>query len=540
MMVRSARLRTGFFIAVLLSPSFLFTPAALADDDTTRPVIVSISPASGTVFGPGVVQFVVQAYDDNPGQLTLTFGDEDVVTPAPPYDAPGSPVASNMNATLTVDTNTIPDGGYILHVRAKDVAGNVAEQSARYIVDKQAPSVPTAGMPNAAQRQTNDVSFAWQASSDSMSPTDIRYDFRAARSSDDLNGDAVVKLSSLESNAVTVDSLDEGVWYWQVRAIDKAGNESGWSEAWSVLIDGNAPQLEIHAPLEGQLFGGKNTMLNVAVDASDANGLQEYGVLLDGVAVEKVIQPANGSMMPVAVNIADRDDGEHVVVAYAIDGAGNRAEVVRTVLLDTVGPDVLTTLSNNSVIKGITSLVMESSDIHPGQHDIIIRNADGIIVSEGTPEYMTDSSWRYAWDTTEVVDGIYTIQFRSIDAAGNETILSRAVTVKNEIALGMGTALPSVPLVTPLEVELSQPRLLGIVTPSTEGRGAIGGEAANDVINTPSESIRQPDAISIQSTEGGWKLFGIMWYWWALFGSGTGVVAWQGWRFAQSRLRDGV
>ena len=538
-MVWSVRLRTGFFIAVLLSPPFLFAPAALADSDTTNPVIVSISPTSGTIFGSGVVHFVVQAYDDNPGQLMLTFGDEDVVTPAPPYDPPGSSAVSNMNATLTVDTNTIPDGGYILHVRAKDAAGNVAEQSARYIVDKRAPSVPTVGAPNDAQRQASDVSFTWQTSSDDGLPTNVRYDFRAARSSDELHGDAPVKLSGLESNAVTVDSLDEGTWYWQARAIDAAGNTSEWSDIWNVLIDGNAPSLEVHTPLEGQLLGGKNTILNVAADVFDANGLQEYGVLLDGVAVEKAVQPASGSMAHVSVNVAGRGDGEYAVVVYAIDGAGNRAEVTRTILLDTAGPDILTTLSDNSIIKGVASLVMESADVHPGQHNITIRNADGIIVEEGVPED-AGSSWRYAWDTTKVLDGGYTVQFRSVDAAGNESVLLRTITVKNEVASGMGAVHPSVPLVTPLEVELSQPRLLGTVTPPAEGSGVIGSGVTGDVINTPNELMQYPDAMPIQSTEGGWRLFGIMWYWWALFGTGTGVAAWQGWRVAQSRLRDGT
>lgn len=534
-------MKAGIASLALVIQSLVFAMPVRADTDNTSPVIVDILPRTGTVLGKGSVTFTIRAYDEHPGQLILTFGDENAVEPsAPPIDDVDDTTPTNMNATLTIDTNNFPDGEYSLHIKAIDEAGNSTERMARYSIDKQAPSVPTGGVPNETVRQAGLVAFNWGESSDSTSPEGIHYELRTSQDMDEVgvapdNSSAVYK-EDIPESGYAMEGVGVGTWYWQVRAVDAAGNKSAWSDVWNVTLDDTAPTIEVTTPSEGQLVGG-DTVLTIASTVSDIHGLKAYGVLLDGVEVQKIVQPQNGVMDPIIVDLKDVQDGQHILTVFAIDGADIRSEVTRTFTLDVTAPAITTHLGDNAIIEGVTRLTVQSVDSHPFSHSLAIASVDGTVIADAIPLTMSDGAMYYDWNTLDVGDGAYVLLFHATDAAGNKTELAKTVYVKNKVASGMGAVLPSIPLVETLDVELSQPRLLGIVTPPVGGN-----ETPQD---TPSEmpaqmidNARLNETIPIQSTESGWRLFGVLWYWWLLSAGALGVVGWWGWHLIQRRVQE--
>ncbi|MDX2776238.1 Ig-like domain repeat protein [Streptomyces caniscabiei] len=534
--VRSMRIKSALFVLALITHLFGAAIPVSADADVTNPVIVTILPGTGTTFGQGSVTFTVRAYDEHPGQLTLTFGDEDAVVPtAPPPDANSEDQQTNMNATLTIDTNNFPDGSYVLHVKATDEAGNSTERMARYGIDKEAPTIPTGGSPHEMVQRAGDVSFAWNSASDQTSPEGIQYDFRASQSREELEvGNGTLHQTDIPNPALIVGGVGAGTWYWQVRAVDVAGNASGWSSIWRVTLDDTAPTIDVGLPAEGMLVGSGRS-LNVEATVNDDSGLKEYGVLLDGTEVYKGVQPGNGGMQPVVVDLNGIGDGEHTVTVFAVDEAGIRSAVLRTVTLDTTAPVVTTPINDDQSMQGTTRILMGSTDIHPGVHGIAVIAANGAIVASGKPTLSADGALYYDWDTTQVADGIYSLQFSSTDATGNMTTLTRTIRVKNQAVTGMGTVLPSVPLVETLDVELAQPRLLGTVTPPVDVDDVLRHETPVAEAQVESAAAH-PESIPVQPTENGWQLFGILWYWWVLIAGGVGAAGWWGWRVVQQRV----
>ena len=540
-MYGSMRVKAAIASLVLVVQTLAFAAPALADADTVNPVIVDILPATGTVLGKGSVTFTIRAYDEHPGQLTLTFGDEDAVNlSTPPIDTGDSSIQTNMDATLTIDTNNFPDGRYILHVKATDETGNSTERAARYTIDKEAPSVPTGGAPNGAVRHAGTVNFDWDESSDVTSPDGIRYELRASQNANEVGAapdtSEALYRTGISESAYAMDGLGAGFWLWQVRAVDAAGNKSAWSDVWHVTLDDVAPVLEVTAPIEGVLLGGNMDMLTIESSASDANGLKAYGILLDGVEVQRVSQPQSGVMSPIAISMDGVEDGQHTLTVFAIDEADIRSEVVRSFVLDTAAPLITTPLGDEQVIGGVMRFTMTSTDVYPFSNSMRVTSMDDSTIAEVIPIVAPSGVMYYDWNTMDVEDGTYMVHFRSVDAAGNEAELVRSVRVKNEVATGMGTVLPTIPLVETLDVELSQPRLLGIVTPP------IGNEIPQQTPSAiPVQMIDAPNpsgVIPIQSTENGWRLFGVLWYWWALSASALGAAGWWGWRFVQRRAQE--
>lgn len=107
---------------------------------------------------------------------------------------------------------------------------------------------------------------------------------------------------------------------------------------------------------------------------------------------------------------------------------------------DTQAPDVaITSPTNGSTVYGNVDVRGTVTDANPDHYYLIIKNADGQkVAGPGTvndTQSFTDQTL-YNWDTTQVPDGVYTIDLEARDQAGNKdagSISVVTVTVNNTV-----------------------------------------------------------------------------------------------------------
>jgi uncharacterized repeat protein (TIGR01451 family) len=132
-----------------------------------------------------------------------------------------------------------PEVSYYWRVQACDTVGNCSAWTSpwKINIDNTAPTAPVNGAPNAIVIHTNIFDFTWDASSDA-SP--VTYEYQASLNPTQTGGVLTTGLwhsGILPSNMIHSSGAPDGDWYWQVRAIDAAGNTSAWSAIWDVTLD---------------------------------------------------------------------------------------------------------------------------------------------------------------------------------------------------------------------------------------------------------------------------------------------------------------
>ncbi|MEM2878712.1 MAG: DUF87 domain-containing protein [Candidatus Hadarchaeales archaeon] len=135
-----------------------------------------------------------------------------------------------------------PDENYSFRIRVWDWAGNHGDWSPiwSFIVDTTPPTVPELKAPdNNAAENVGMASLEWYDSYDATGvdhyyiEVDDDPSFLTPLDPGFFSDDP----TNLKTTAVVVTFPEDGRYYWHVKAIDKAGKESAWSETWEVVID---------------------------------------------------------------------------------------------------------------------------------------------------------------------------------------------------------------------------------------------------------------------------------------------------------------
>ena len=131
------------------------------------------------------------------------------------------------------DTLTLTNARYSWRVRAYDLAGNEGAFSSpdSFGADNSAPSVPNLASPaNGAVLNDSLVRFYWYGSTDNLSG--IRnYRIQIAN-----NSSFVSPIDTLVSDSTILRKLRDTTYYWRVKAIDRANNESDWSSVRNFIV----------------------------------------------------------------------------------------------------------------------------------------------------------------------------------------------------------------------------------------------------------------------------------------------------------------
>ncbi len=169
------------------------------------------------------------------------------------------------------------DGVWDWQVRSQDLAGNFSPWSARWqvTVDTVAPGAPVLVSPTDDTIQnSSQIQYVWEPGSD-ISQLD-GYELSLFR-----NGVPAMQfmIDDPSVTQVTVPSLD-GVWDWQVRSQDLAGNFSPWSARWQVTVDTVAPGAPVLvSPADGTIQNS-NSVLYTWEPGSDISQLDGYELSL--------------------------------------------------------------------------------------------------------------------------------------------------------------------------------------------------------------------------------------------------------------------
>jgi subtilisin family serine protease len=209
-------------------------------------------------------------------------------------------------------------------------------------------------------------------------------------------------------------SVPDGTYAVGVRAVDLAGNMSGWVGATVTVAnapDATPPTVSITSLTNGAIVSGT---VNIIASASD------------NVAVEKVQFIAGSAYLGYEVtspftkpwDTTTVPDGTYAIGVRAVDMSGNMSGwmgIWVTVMNapDTTPPTAaITSLSNGQTVSGTITITASASD------DVGVEKVQ--FIAAGTYlGYVLSPPYSRTWDTTTVANGTYAIGVRAVDAAGN-------------------------------------------------------------------------------------------------------------------------
>ena len=379
---------------------------------------------------------IIQAFDDVlPGTGTLSNGafTNDTRPVLNGSAEAGARVAIYDNGTLlatvtaTIDgtweylTTTLGNGQHVFTAIATDAAGNVSPVSGGFTinVDTIAPSVPllvsvvddiAGGVFNAALSNgqlTNDARPTLNGTAEAGSTVSI-YDGST------LLGTAVVQSNNSWSFTPTT-PLANGSHTFTVTATDAAGNTSGATPGFSVVVDTTAPTqpsissiIDDIGPNTGPI--GSNQPTNDA--RPTLNGITEANARVDiydnGSFVTSVTADGSGNWNYTPATALAQ--GTHSFTITATDSAGNTSGMssAAAIVVDTVAPGIPTGLAVNANGTALTGVAEPNSTV-------IITSSGGTVLGTAT----ANASGNFTFTLNPPQISGQTLLVSAQDAAGN-------------------------------------------------------------------------------------------------------------------------
>ena len=239
-----------------------------------------------------------------------------------------------------------------------DVAGNVAIYKFTY--DTVAPQTPIHNTPfDGAAQKSNDFWFEWNDVEDAVS-----YEMQNSQNPETGNNGSFTQvqwtgdyqqIQPTESKARSIGV--NGTWYWQVRAVDAAGNKSPWTTSWKITIDQQAP-VAVSASVQGPVKSlDGTTKLSMTLQDESTNIVSAKYTLYDDEtdeAIKKNVSIAgayDNSVIDLStdIDVSTLPTGQYRVQLHFNDAAGNQ------------GKRTLYFTVNNNVIVEVTSIQANTS-----------------------------------------------------------------------------------------------------------------------------------------------------------------------------------
>ncbi|HDC4268212.1 Ig-like domain-containing protein [Enterobacter kobei] len=362
---------------------------------------------------------------------TVTIRDGNVILGTSVADSEG-------NFTLTLTPPKL--NGETLTANATDAAGNTGPATTAAAPDTTPPQTPvivsviddvqaTTG-PVGQNGLTNDRAPTLNGTGEPGSTITIS-------NGSDILGTVNVPSSGLWSFTPPV-PLSNGTYVFTATATDAAGNPSGQSNAWTITVDGTAPDAPVITQVVDDAPGGTLGSLNLNDTTNDAtptlSGTAEANATVtiraDGVVIGTTVADGLGawSFTP----STPLGEGPHTLTAVATDAAGNTSGVSNSwgLIIDSVAPatpvitqvvddapEGLGALSPNGSTNDTTPTLNGTAE--PGSTVTIrLDGADLVTVPVGS-----NGTWTYT-PTAPLGEGPHTFTVVATDAAGNTSLPS--------------------------------------------------------------------------------------------------------------------
>src|SRR3989339_690842 len=315
------------------------TPSFIIDSQV--PSINIITPTSQTLWKGGVAEnhYIEWISSDN---FALAANSTNIY-----YSLDGG------NTYLQIDSNISNTESYNwifgsitttearIKIDVKDEVGNIGtKESDKFIIDSQPPAVPFLRSPeNNSFTRNNLTTLSWDPP--------IIWDVSGIKTYDIFLNQLLVATVNGDTTDFTFSlPLSDGVYSWEIRATDGAGNIGGLSDKWVFTIDTIVEPPSLKFPPNGSRF---NTIPTLSWDeVSDPSGIENYEVKIKGLSFFTVNNTPD--FVP-SIN----SDGVYTWSVSAIDKAGNQSvfSTFWTFTYDQTSPQtIINNPTANSVFAG--------------------------------------------------------------------------------------------------------------------------------------------------------------------------------------------
>jgi fibronectin type 3 domain-containing protein len=382
--------------------------------------------------------------------LTWTSGGPDTLSGLDHYEIQRSGTTIGSSPTTSFTHVGAASGSNVYTVKAVDAAGNVSAASAAktIVYDTTPPGTPTN---IAATSPTNLPSLSWTAATDVSGIN--RYE---------VYRDGSLIGSTTLTSFVDTPAPAEGSYAYTVAAFDNAGNGGTPSTPKIVVVDATPPPAP--TALAGPSPTSAKPILNWASGGPDnGSGFARYNVYRNGA----LAGTATGTTF---TDSALTVNGSSSYTVRAVDVAGNEstASAALAVVWDNVPPPVPTGLNGAGVVTSTPHLDWFSGgpDGLSGFDHYDVYRA-GIKVGQASSPTFDDAG--------VTIDGSYVYTVKAVDAAGNASGASNAITVLRD------TTPPSVPQVTAAPTPIrTQPALTWASATDGSGSGVVRYDVYRD------------------------------------------------------------
>jgi hypothetical protein len=156
---------------------------------------------------------------------------------------------TGIDTSWTVNYD-LPEDWHDWYVIAYDTVDNSLQSIETWsmLIDITDPSAITLISPSdGAYLNNSTIDFVWYEATDNLSGVD---EYILQYSQDNSFSIGVIEDTLVDTTFTTV--LSDTIWYWRVKAKDKALNEGAWSSIWSFEIDTEAPDAPtLFSPIDG-------------------------------------------------------------------------------------------------------------------------------------------------------------------------------------------------------------------------------------------------------------------------------------------------
>lgn len=437
------------------SPGFALVVDTIAP---TIPVITSVT--DSTAPGTGVL-VSGQATNETRPALSGTGEAGSTITVYSDGNVIGTTTVGAGGTWSLTPSASLLNGSHLLTVSASDAAGNVSATSAPFtiLVDTAPPATPVvltvaddvgSVIGNLLNGQVTDDSRPALTGTSEANATINVYD----------NG---ILIGSTQADAAGTWSftpsteLGNGSHALTVTASDAAGNVSGATSAFNIIVDTVAPiapviiqALDDVAPVTGTLVSSQATNDNLPTFSGTAEAGSTVKIYDNGTLSGTVTAAANGSWSFTPATALS--DGNHTITATATDAAGNLSAISGNFVLtvDTAAP---VTPQLQSVVDDVAGGVFGNlangqvtNDARPTLNGSAEAGSTVKIYDGGTligTTVATNGSWTFT-PATSLTTGSHTFTITATDSAGNVSAVTSGFTVVVDITAPVAPIITSV------------------------------------------------------------------------------------------------
>jgi len=173
--------------------------------------------------------------------------------------------------------NVLPEtfaGQVIWKVTSYGEDGNTSYATFNTGIDSVSPNAPLLKKPaNNSLIANEKFELSWQRAEDSGSGIQ-KYLWEISK---DINFSQVVKHGETSDEVVEISSLNEGTYFWRVKAYDKVNYSSDWSEVRQFSLDYNAPTFNSYVLSSKNVKIGESVEIRI-LDVSDLNEISSVKI----------------------------------------------------------------------------------------------------------------------------------------------------------------------------------------------------------------------------------------------------------------------